>query len=383
MVSGAGCFELVRRALGDDFVERTIGRELHYSPATPERRSVFAELLTWNDLAELVGSRRLEPPQLRVFSDGSEVDHKVYVRPVVTRANVAYRRLDAAALQRLAASGATVVVNNVDEMHPPVRDLARRAQWWIGEIVQANVYATFNPSQSFPSHWDDHDVIVLQLAGSKRWRVFGPGREHPMHRDAHHEHDGPTDPVWEGMVGAGDVLHIPRGHWHEVVCDGPASLHLVLGATRRTGVDWMTWVADRTRLDPRFRRDLSADTELPHVGEPGLPAEAFSVLRFLEHHRDHTVHRQRLEFAHVAGVAERVRVATPFRPRVVASEGVVEVIAAGHSMTLSGSAGPLVEHLIDGEWHTVADIAARVGTARRAVDRVLERMTELGWLEWS
>lgn len=377
------CFGLLRKALGDDFVEHTIGCELRYSPATPERRSAFADLLTWNDLAELVGSRRLEPPQFRVFADGGEVSHQTYLRPIVTRANAAYRRIDTAVLHRLASDAVTLVVNNIDEMHPPVRDLARRMQWWVGEIVQANVYATFNPSQSFPSHWDDHDVVVLQLRGSKRWRVFGPSREHPMHRDAHSGNTRPADVVWEHTVEAGDVLHIPRGHWHEVVCEGPASLHLVLGMTRRTGVDWMSWVADQTRHDPRFRRDLSDDADLPHVGQPGLPAERFSVAEFLQHHRDHTVHRQRFEFAYVAGVAERVRVVTPFRPRVVVSDGTIEVIAAGHHLVLSGSAGPLVEHLIDGEWHVVADVSRAVGSAPSTVDTVLRHMAELGWLEWS
>lgn len=37
--------------------------------------------------------------------------------------------------------------------------------------------------EGFGTHWDDHNVIVVQVEGSKHWRLYGPTRSAPMHRD--------------------------------------------------------------------------------------------------------------------------------------------------------------------------------------------------------
>ncbi|MGH3831563.1 MAG: JmjC domain-containing protein [Pseudonocardiaceae bacterium] len=39
---------------------------------------------------------------------------------------------------------------------------------------------TTQNTAGFDLHWDDHDVIVVQLAGSKMWEVRGTSRPAPL-----------------------------------------------------------------------------------------------------------------------------------------------------------------------------------------------------------
>nr|WP_179769448.1 cupin domain-containing protein [Streptomonospora nanhaiensis] len=57
----------------------------------------------------------------------------------------------------------------------PSRNLSTR--------VQVNAYASWTSVQGFGVHWDDHGVIVVQVSGRKRWRIYGFTRHAPLYSD--------------------------------------------------------------------------------------------------------------------------------------------------------------------------------------------------------
>lgn len=63
-------------------------------------------------------------------------------------------------------------------------------------------------------HWDDHATFIVPIYGTKAWTVPGPGRPHPMKTDTDHNHTAPEPVAWEGVLKAGQILHVPRGWWH-------------------------------------------------------------------------------------------------------------------------------------------------------------------------
>ncbi len=68
-------------------------------------------------------------------------------------------------------------------------------------------------------------------------------------------------------------MHIPRGWWHQATRTGQGSgfsLHATFGLTRRTGIDWLTWIADQARADELFRHDLDQDST-PDAQQPSRP----------------------------------------------------------------------------------------------------------------
>lgn len=74
---------------------------------------------------------------------------------------------------------------------------------------QVNTYLTTNDAAGFNLHWDDHDVIIVQLGGEKSWEVRGLSRPAPMYRDAERNDEPSEEIVWSGTLTAGDVMHIP------------------------------------------------------------------------------------------------------------------------------------------------------------------------------
>lgn len=110
--------------------------------------------------------------------------------------------------------GVTVTLNDVVQDVPSVRALCNDIQRAFASAVQLNVYMSEADAPGFGRHWDDHDVIILQVQGSKLWEVFEPGALHASKGVVPREAAG--DSVWTGVLDPGFALFIPRGWPHSV-----------------------------------------------------------------------------------------------------------------------------------------------------------------------
>jgi hypothetical protein len=105
----------------------------------------------------------------------------------------------------------------------------------LGQPVQANAYLTPAGNRGFATHYDTHDVFVLQIAGRKRWTIHPPVLPDPLERQPW---GGRADevaaiaagpPVLDETLEPGDSLYLPRGYLHAADALGEVSLHLTLG----------------------------------------------------------------------------------------------------------------------------------------------------------
>jgi ribosomal protein L16 Arg81 hydroxylase len=131
--------------------------------------------------------------------------------------------------------GCSVIVNHLERSCEAVRSLCQRLRHDVPHCF-GNLYLTPPQAQAVDAHADDRDVIVLQLAGSKRWRVWSVP---PVVRPGPHEQVGKNgravpEAVMDSAplcvtLSAGDALYMPRGFVHEACTDETcASLHLTL-----------------------------------------------------------------------------------------------------------------------------------------------------------
>lgn len=103
------------------------------------------------------------------------------------------------------------------------------------------------PSRS--PDWQEHDSLVVQAAGEKRWRLYTPTFLSPRaERGPSHE-----DTVWEGTLQAGDCLYIPWGWWHEELPTASTALYLVFRFTNPRGSDLLGRVASQANTDKMLR----------------------------------------------------------------------------------------------------------------------------------
>lgn len=112
--------------------------------------------------------------------------------------------------------------------------------------VQVNAYLSTGLAPGFGAHWDDHDVLIVQVNGSKYWEVRTPTQLAPLREVCESEDFG--DVVWSGVLEPGLALYIPRGWAHEVRgFDGSLSVHLTVSIRRPTGLD----ILERAITEPR------------------------------------------------------------------------------------------------------------------------------------
>lgn len=275
-------------------------------------------------------------------------------------------------LGQLIRSGCTVVLDALDSFDPTMEVACRALQWWSRELVQVNTYLTTNDAAGFSLHWDDHDVVIVQLGGEKFWEVRGPSRCAAMYRDAESNSQPSEDIVWAGRLRAGDVMHIPRGYWHQATRTDQGlgySLHITFGFVKRTGVDWLTWVADRSRENELFRHDLDRwgspsdqDEEERNFSDavPRLlasyPIDVFVAARAQE----------RPPPRHVAtfgvfGPPAAVVCVTDFPPRVESDGDTVDVLAVGKKITFKAKATAALQRLLSGHPVSIEETTAATG----------------------
>jgi hypothetical protein len=239
----------------ETFLVTDYGHKFLFVPGTPGK---FSALLPWPVLNEILEQHRLEPPRLRLTREGKPIPAERYLlfRPNRRAGDRPIPRLNSAELTRELRQGATLVLDNVDELHRPIRQLAESLERIFRVRIQVNSYSGWRSSHGFDMHWDDHDVFVLQVAGRKRWSVYGTTRPYPLTRDTEPAVDSPKDLLWEQVLQQGDLLYIPRGWWHVATPLDEPTLHLTIGVNNPTGADFLSWFVDRLRSSEVVRQDI-------------------------------------------------------------------------------------------------------------------------------
>lgn len=218
-------------------------------------QSQIEGLLSWQDLNEVLATRPLQPPRLRLHRRGVAVPVDTYTEQV-EEAGEQRRVVRPTSLYSQLREGASLILDAIDRLHPPIRDAADDLMGMVHERVQANLYLLRGASFGFDTHWDDHDTFIVQVAGTKSWTVHGPGRHYPMKVDKDQTHVCPDEIAWEGVLHSGQILHVPRGWWHTVKGTGDVSAHLTFGFTRTTGIDWAQSLIEHLYEHEVFRRDI-------------------------------------------------------------------------------------------------------------------------------
>jgi len=346
---------------------------------TLEDDTLPSRLLTPYGLLELVMRRHLANPQLRMYADGQVLHPSAFLANFVSRRRQASRRADMAAVGRILNEGGTIILDTINMFDPTLEIACRALGWWSGETVTVNAYLAVGDTAGFATHWDDHDVICVQVAGSKTWEVRGPSRIAPMYRDTEDNLEPPDDVLWAGTMNAGDVMHIPRGFWHSATRVGMGeglSLHLTFGITRRTGVSWINYLADAIRSEDLFRSDLESLTgrdDAHMVDALHKFAESVAPGDYLNRMREEFAPARHIPYVPSLGPLTGTVVVTEFQPRIdVLEDGNLEVRAAGKRLTIARRAEPLLRTLLSGHPVTFND-----DTDPNAV-RLAERLIQEG-----
>lgn len=352
----------------DRFLQQDLSNSSRHVRGT---RGKFDRLFSWKILNRALATQRLQPPRLRVaMKSRSQTDAYAAFQRFATRNGEQLARIDTEQLNELLLQGATLVLSAVDEMHPPLQRLCEDMARFFVVDPQINVYASWGHSESFGVHWDAHDVFVLQVSGAKRWKIYGPSKPAPLFSDKDSNASPPHKPLKSLTLRAGDLLYIPRGHWHTAVSNDSPSLHLSLGISALTGADYCSWVVEQACESLQVRQDLplTADGAALREAHLALSEELNrSIARhtprdFLDYHR--SLLRRTPSTAFPFGVVrtclptpqQRVQLVGPLIPQITISARLVTVEAQGATYCFASKAAAALQVLLDGQIHSVQQI---------------------------
>ncbi len=242
------------------------GRRPLLSPSEALPRD-FGDLLSSDTVDELIAERGVRAPFIRLANEGDVLARDCYLGPAGFGAEMP-DQVDSAKVLAQFATGATIVLQGLHRLWPPLIDFVRQAVDELGHPVQANAYITPPTNRGFDPHYDVHDVFVLQASGQKRWIVHEPVHEHPLpsqpwtqYRDAIAERVI-GDPVIDTVLSEGDALYLPRGWIHSAQALETTSIHLTIGVSPVTAIDVARSVIDQLATFDGYRESL------PMGGDP-------------------------------------------------------------------------------------------------------------------
>jgi hypothetical protein len=216
----------------------------------------FDDLLSEADVERLVCATAIRYPAFRLVREGAQIDVGSYTREVSWRPPFT-KTADVTRVLAEWEAGATIVLQALHVNWHPLAVFCRLLEGALDRPVQVNSYSTPRGSQGFAVHHDTHDVLVLQVAGEKRWRLYEPLLELPLKHQRYSkalgEHGDATD---ELVLRAGDTLYLPRGWLHEAETSDTDSLHLTIGITAHTWVDAARDGLGALEGEPPLRRDV-------------------------------------------------------------------------------------------------------------------------------
>lgn len=214
---------------------------LHIPAKTSDK---FGHLFSWETLSYLLNFHEKKYPLFRLAYDKKvlkEADNEHFLKRC--------------------QEGATLIIDQIDKRVPEVAQLAQaiRYELGIGHRTQVNGYCSWPGKQGFDCHYDTHEVFILQIEGSKEWFVFPDTIKAPLPDQSSSEASPPdTPPYIHTTLNAGDVLYIPRGHWHYAIAKNEPSVHLTLGIHCHKGIDIFDWLKEQFKNQEIWRYNVPA-----------------------------------------------------------------------------------------------------------------------------
>ena len=105
------------------------------------------------------------------------------------------------------------MLQGLHHLWPPLQRFCGRLEGATSHAVQANAYLSPPGAAALRHHRDTHEVLALQVEGSKTWQIDGLG------------------PV---TMEAGDVAYLPAGTGHAAAAQERHSLHVTIGVLATT-----------------------------------------------------------------------------------------------------------------------------------------------------
>jgi len=185
----------------------------------------FSEVLDWQSLSKMILEGSIPPTRLRFRNATMGIPPEFWTEG---------GRVNPAKFSDLVRSGISVIANALHEHVPAVRSLCQAIGATTRDRIRAAAIVTAGPGGALPCHFDPEDLIVMQVEGAKRWRIYGPPR--PRNAETRMPPPPDSETIFDDVLHAGDILVLPSGYLHHCENQPGLSMHLGIAFNPLTGI---------------------------------------------------------------------------------------------------------------------------------------------------
>jgi JmjC domain len=282
-------------------------------------------------------------------------------------------------------------------LSPALDTLARALEMALHQPVTTSAFWSRGGMRA-PVHYDDHDLLVVQLRGTKRWYVSSKPSELNNTWKGIPEKAPALGPHHSLDVRPGDIVYLPRGTWHSVDSD-QGSLHVSIGFTPLTVREAIIAALDHlSDLDRGWRTTIGGRLAFQLRG-PGLeqlmPPVVEGVAKLLAACRTPGFIASALQWRSGRVIAAMSALSAPEAPptltldseliqndlafcHLTASPERIDVSYPGGHLYIHRGVQPSVEFMVNAERFRVRDIPGDIGDDIRL--SLAERFVRIGFL---
>ncbi|MFZ7116398.1 MAG: cupin domain-containing protein [Bacteroidota bacterium] len=179
-------------------------------------------LLHISQVDEILTTTSISPPDVLLVN----AEHQLHIDKYTRNG----QEIDALKLFQFFSSGNTIILNQLHKKIHSLGVFCESMEYEFGLPFQTNIYLTPPHAQGFTSHFDTHDVFILQITGSKTWRIYNRPIVNPLLTQSYDSNTHKISSEFsEFVLNQGDTLYIPSGLIHEAFSNDTLSMHITLG----------------------------------------------------------------------------------------------------------------------------------------------------------
>lgn len=187
----------------------------------------YHQFLSPEEIDGYVQLNQTYSPNVKLAYQGKEISPLEFCGEI---GSIAPYQVDQKKLLHFFDQGYTIKYDKLHQTYPPLAAKVSNIEQELGIKIRTSLYVTPENTQGYGIHTDRHDVLGLQINGTKMWKVKMAEEKLPSVYKAAvkvkwEEQDG-IDVI---EVNSGDFFYCPRGLAHDVYTQGSPSTHFTLG----------------------------------------------------------------------------------------------------------------------------------------------------------